>query len=93
MRILIGDDFVDYELCRDVRGAHAAGVFKDFGIDSDEEDRHISEFGRRMEALDDKETYIAVKKLLYSHTETFINALYYIKQMEGEEYEQNSRNA
>lgn len=31
MRFIIGDDFIDYELCRDVKGAHKAGVFQDFG--------------------------------------------------------------
>lgn len=84
MKVLIGDDFIDYEMLRELKRAHKAGVFTDFGIDSEEEDRHVSELARRMSALDEKETYIAVKKLIYSHTETFIKALYFIKKEEGE---------
>ena len=84
MKARIGDDFIDYELLRELKRAHKAGVFEDFGIDSEEEDRHVSELGRRMKALDEKETYIAVKKLIYSHTETFIKAHNINKKEEGE---------
>ena len=82
-RYVIGDDFVNYVLKRDLIKANKAGVFKDMGDDSEQEDRHVSEFERRMKALDDKETYIAVKTLLESHSETFIKTLYYMKE-EGE---------
>lgn len=80
---VIGDNFVNYALKRDLKKAHKAGVFKDIGDESEQEDRHVSELERRMNALDEKETYIAVKTLIKMHSETFIKTLYYMKE-EGE---------
>lgn len=76
----IGDDFVDYALLEDVMQAYMARVFDEFGIDSEEEDRHLSELSRRMAALDDKETYIVVKILTENHWETFKNSIKYLKE-------------
>lgn len=87
-RYVVGDDFVNYALKRDLVKANKAGVFEDMGDDSEQEDRHVSELERRMLALDDKETYIAVKTLLQSHSKTFIKTLYYMKE-EGEMYERH----
>ena len=83
MNYVIGDDFVNYALKRDLVKANKAKVFDDLGDDSEQEDRHVSELERRMKALDDKETYIAVKTLIKNHSETFLKTLYYLKE-EGE---------
>ena len=83
MSYIVGDNFVNYSLKRDLVKAHKEGVIKDMGDDSEQEDRHVSEFERRMKALDEKETYIAVKTLIMEHTDTFIKTLYYMKK-EGE---------
>ena len=66
----VGETFVDYALCKNVKQANKAGVFEDIGIDSEEEDRHISELQRRMTALDEKETYVVVKTLVETHMKT-----------------------
>ena len=81
MTVEIGEAFVDYALCRNVKGAHKAGVFEDMGVEGEEEDRHISELERRMTALDDKETYVVVKTLVENHKRTVAKTLEY---MEGE---------
>ena len=80
---VIGDNFVNYALKRELVKANKAGVFEDMGDQSEQEDRHVSEFERRMKALDEKETYIAVATLIRTHSETFIKTLYYLKE-EGE---------
>lgn len=74
-----GENFVNYALKSNVQQAFAARVFDEFGDDSEEEDRHISELERRMTALDDKETYIVVKTLTESHWETFKRSIKYLK--------------
>lgn len=76
----IGETFVNYALCRNIKDAAKAGVFE-LGIDSEEEDRFVSELERRLKAFDEKETYIAVKTLVNTHRNTFIKTLEY---MEGE---------
>lgn len=77
-----GDTYVNYALLDDIRKAFSARVIDDMGVDSEEEDRHVSELERRMAALDEKETYIAVKTLIATHRDTFKKAVKYIK--EGE---------
>lgn len=79
----IGETYVNYTLCKDVKKAYQDEVFEDFGIDSDEEDRHISELERRMAALDEKETYVTTKTLVKHHFETFKRTLAHM-QKEGE---------
>lgn len=84
----VGETFVNYTLCKDVRGAAKAGVIE-LGIDSEEEDRFISELERRLKAFDDKETYIAVKTLIKTHKTTVVKTLEYMEK-EGENHENSS---
>ena len=84
----VGETFVDYALCKNVKQANKAGVFEDIGIDSEEEDRHISELQRRMTALDEKETYVVVKTLVETHMKTVAKTLIY---MEGEKKNEDSK--
>lgn len=78
----MGECYVNYSLKESVRKAFAARVFPEFGDDSEDEDRHISELERRMKALDGKETYVVVKTLSEAHWEIFKNSIKYLK--EGE---------
>ena len=78
MPFVIGENFVNYALLKDLKKAHKAGVFEDFGDDSEQEDRCMSELERRMAALDEKETYIAVKTFAEHHRETVIRTLDYL---------------
>ena len=82
----IGETFVNYSLCEEVHKAHNAGVFEDMGMDSEEEDRHISELERRMNALDEKETFVVIKTLVENHKSTVAKTLIY---MEGERNEKD----
>ena len=82
---IIGENFVDYALCKDLKKAHKAGVFKDFGDDSEQEDRYVSELNRRMNALDSKSVYIALKAFIKNHRNTVVRTLEYLeKEREGE---------
>ena len=72
---------VDYELQKDLRKAHKAGVFPDMGVDNENEKLHVSELEYRLEAFDEKETYIAIKTLAKCHRDTVRKSLEY---MEGE---------
>ena len=78
----IGETYVNYSLCKDVRKAAKAGVIE-LGFDTEEEDRFISELERRISAFDDKETYIAVKTLINHNPRTVAKTLNYMEK-EGE---------
>lgn len=78
MPFVIGENFVNYSLLKDLKKAHKAGVFEDMGDDSEQEDRFVSELERRMAALDEKETYIVVKTLVNHHRNTVIKTLEYL---------------
>lgn len=82
---IIGETFVDYALVKDVTRAYQARVFDEMGDLSENEERHISELSRRMAALDEKETYIAIKTLVENHLDTVKRTLNYLKvKKEGE---------
>lgn len=85
--IVIGETFVNYGLLKDIEGAVKAGVIKK-GIDNEDESRHVSELERRLSALDDKETYIAIKTLIKHHKKTVLKTLEY---MEGKSNETDQR--
>ena len=80
----IGETFVNYGLCKDVDEAYEAGVFKDNGIEGEDEDRHLSELERRMKALDEKEVYVTTKTFVTHHWETLKKSLKYLKAKETE---------
>jgi len=82
---------VDYALLKDLKKAHKAGVFEDIGVDNENEKLHVSELEYRLEAFDEKETYIAVKTLVRQHRKTVVNTLEYLnKEKEGEKKECDS---
>lgn len=78
-----GDSFVNYALLRFIKKGFAARVFDEFGDDSEDEDRHVSELDRRMRALDQKEVFVTVKAIVESNWETFAKTIIFLKQ-EGE---------
>ena len=75
----VGETKIDYGLKKDLEDAERAGVFVDMGVPGENEDRHVSELGRRMNALDEKETYITVRALVMNHWETFSKSIQYLK--------------
>ena len=75
----IGETLIDYALCKDLDEAEEAGVFVDMSVPGENEDRHVSELGRRMKALDEKETYITVRALVMNHWETFSKSIQYLE--------------
>lgn len=79
MNYIVGDTFVNYALTKDLKEAHKAGIFEDFGDDSEQEDRFVSELERRMMAIDEKETYIVVKTLVNTHRKTVAKTLEYME--------------
>lgn len=79
----IGETVVDYALLKELDEAEEAGVFKGIGVPGENENRHVSELSYRMKALDDKETYIAVKALVTTHWEAFKRTLEYLERREG----------
>lgn len=83
MMFVVGDDFVNYTLLRDIDKAYKAGVFPDKGIDNEDEDRYLSELERRMTALDDKSVYVAIKAFVKHHRKTVVRTLEYMEK-EGE---------
>ena len=74
-----GETLVDYALCEDLIDAEKAGVFTDMSVPGENEDRHVSELGRRMKALDEKETYITVRALVMNHWDTFSKSIQYLE--------------
>lgn len=89
-RYEIGENFVNYKLGEEIDKAYDAGVFPDKGIENEDEDRHVSELERRMTALDEKEVFITVKTFVEHHFNTLTKTLKYLKNKEGEQF--NERN-
>lgn len=83
---VLGDTFVNYALIKDINRAYQARVFTNMGDLSENEERHVSELERRMAALDDKETYIAIRTLVKHHRKTVVKSLEYMEK-EGEKDE------
>lgn len=74
-----GETLVDYLLKKDLEIAEKAGLFKDCGVPGENEDRHISELGRRMAALDDKEIYVTLRAIVLNHWEAFSKSILYLE--------------
>lgn len=75
--------FIDFDLVKDIKKAHKAGVFTDMGDESENEERHVSELERRMAALDEKETYVTIKTLVKHHRRTVIKTFEYMEKEGG----------
>lgn len=75
----VGDTVIDYALLKELDEAEEAGVFKGIGVPGENENRHVSELSYRMKALDEKETYIAIKAIVTTHWEAFSKSIQYLE--------------
>lgn len=75
--------FINFELVKDIKKAEKEGVIPDLGFHTENEERHVSELERRMAALDERETYVAVKTIVKHHRDVLVNTLNYMNK-EGE---------
>ena len=80
----IDGSFINFALVKDVKGAANDGIIQDRGIDSEEEQRHISELERRVRAFDDEEMYVTLKSFIKYHIKTLAKILVYLEKKEGE---------
>ena len=80
----IDGSFINFALVKDVKGAREDGIIQDRGIDTEEEQRHVSELERRVRAFDDEEMYVTLKSFIKYHVKTLSKILVYLEKKEGE---------
>ena len=82
--MLTEESFVDFSLMKDViRAADAGIIHPNAPLDSEYEENHLSELGRRSRALDEVEDYVTIKTLVKYHRKLFVQILEYMNK-EGE---------
>lgn len=87
MTMLTEESFVDFSLMKDViRAADAGVIHPNAPLDSEYEENHLSELGRRSRALDEVEDFVTVKTLIKYHKDLFVRILEYMNK-EGEKYD------
>ena len=87
MTMLTEESFVDFSLMKDViRAADAGVIHPNAPLDSEYEENHLSELGRRSRALDEVEDFVTVKTLIKYHKDLFVRILEYMNK-EGEEHD------
>lgn len=85
--MLTEESFVDFSLMKDViRAADAGVIHPNAPLDSEYEENHLSELGRRSRALDEVEDFVTVKTLIKYHKDLFVRILEYMNK-EGEKHD------
>lgn len=91
MTMLTEESFVDFSLMKDVIKAADAGVIHpNAPLDSEYEENHLSELGRRSRALDEVEDFVTIKTLIKYNRKLFVRILEYMNK-EGETDEADQR--
>jgi len=79
MMSMSDEPFVDFALMKDVVKAADAGVIHpNAPLDSEYEENHLSELGRRSRALDEVEDYVTIKTLVKYRKNLFVKILEYM---------------
>ena len=84
MRTRIDEPAINFALMKDIRAAEAAGIIHpNASLDTEIEEKYLSELERVLRVLDEVENYVAVKTLVSYHKQLLINILEYMDK-EGE---------
>lgn len=88
MMMMSDEPFVDFSLMKDViRAADDGIIHPNAPLDSEYEENHLSELGRRSRALDEVEDYVTIKTLVKYRKNLFVKILEYMNKKEGENHE------
>lgn len=88
MTRMTDEPFVDFSLMKEVVKAADAGVIHpNAPLDSEYEENHLSELGRRSRALDEVEDFVTIKTLVKYRKNLFVKILEYMNKTEGENHE------
>lgn len=75
---------INFALMKDIRAAEAAGVIHpNAPLDTEIEEKYLSELERVLRVLDEVENYVAVKTLVNYHKQLLVKILDYMNK-EGE---------
>lgn len=84
MRTRIDEPAINFALMKDIKAAEAAGIIHpNASLDTEIEEKYLSELERVLRVLDEVENYVAVKTLVSYHKQLLINILEYMNK-EGE---------
>jgi hypothetical protein len=84
MRTRIDEPAINFALMKDIKAAEKAGVIHpNAPLDTEIEEKYLSELERVLRVLDEVENYVAVKTLVEHHKQLFVRILDYMNK-EGE---------
>lgn len=87
MRTRTDEPAINFALMKDIRAAEKAGVIHpNARLDTEIEEKYLSELERVLRVLDEVENYVAVKTLVEYHKQLFVKILDYMNK-EGESHE------
>ena len=79
--------FINFSLIKNIKQAVISKVIKQYCLDTEEEERHLSELERRMIALDEVEVYVVTRTFINHHRDIFARTLEYIEKEQKKEGE------
>lgn len=84
MRTRIDEPAINFALMKDIKAAEAAGVIHpNAPLDTEIEEKYLSELERVLRVLDEVENYVAIRTLVDYHKPLFVKILEYMNK-EGE---------
>lgn len=84
MRTRTDEPAINFALMKEIKAAEAAGVIHpNAPLDTEMEEKYLSELERVLRVLDEVENYVAIKTLIGHHKQLFVRILEYMN-MEGE---------
>lgn len=87
MRTRIDEPAINFALMKDIKAAEKAGIIHpNAPLDTEIEEKYLSELERVLRVLDEVENYVAVKTLVEYHKQLFVRILDYMNK-EGESHE------
>lgn len=87
MRTRTDEPAINFALMKDIKAAEKAGIIHpNASLDTEIEEKYLSELERVLRVLDEVENYVAVKTLVEHHKQLFVRILDYMNK-EGESHE------
>lgn len=88
MRTRTDEPAINFSLMKDIRAAEAAGVIHpNAPLDTEIEEKYLSELERVLRVLDEVENYVAIRTLVDYHKPLFVKILEYMNKEGEKEHE------
>lgn len=88
MRTRTDEPAINFSLMKDIKAAEAAGVIHpNAPLDTEIEEKYLSELERVLRVLDEVENYVAIRTLVDYHKPLFVKILEYMNKEGEKEHE------